>query len=196
MPIRPRSAIIATALPERGERSGAPLGGHAQTRAREDEPGDAEPGADPECAEQPVMHRSGDCSTTREDEHGRKDHRRRRSLRSRSARGEGRDAAAEGATAMRRATGNARADAATACACAWDGLGRSEPYRELDVERVEDGLPGPLDRARCYQQIDLRKCGGGYRCELGRPNGALANIRAHTTRMCCRGDLLSGLRPR
>jgi len=58
-----------------------------------------------------------------------------------------------------RATAGATPDAAMACACAWGGLGRSEPCRELDVERVEDGLPRPLDRARCYQQIDPRKCG-------------------------------------
>jgi hypothetical protein len=58
----------------------------------------------------------------------------------------------------RRATAGATPDAAMACAFALGGLGRSEPYRELDVERMEDGLPGPRDRARCYQQIDPRKC--------------------------------------
>src|ERR1700730_18445570 len=62
-----------------------------------------------------------------------------------------------------RATAGATPDAAMACACARDGLGRSEPCRELDVERVEDGLPRPLDRARCYQQIGSRKCASGRR---------------------------------
>jgi hypothetical protein len=47
-------------------------------------------------------------------------------------------------------------------------VGAERAIRELDVERVEDGLPRPLDRARCYQQIDRRKCGG--RCWLGRDN--------------------------
>jgi hypothetical protein len=45
-------------------------------------------------------------------------------------------------------------------ACAEAGLGRSEPSGELDVGRIEDGLPMPLDRVGCYQQIGPHKSAG------------------------------------
>ena len=48
-------------------------------------------------------------------------------------------------------------------ACARVGLGRSEPWRELDVGRVEVGLPRPLGRGGCYQQIDRHKMSDGWR---------------------------------
>ena len=162
MPISPRSASIATALP----RAASVPARHSGVMHRR-VPVRTSP-ATPIQAPTPNAPKSPSCTGPAtapppgRTQHRREDHARRRSRRCRSAHGEGRDGAAAPATGVGARERDARArDAAMACACAWDGLGRSEPCRELDVERVEDGLPGPLDRARCYQQIGRRKCGDG-----------------------------------
>ncbi len=59
---------------ERRKRARSPLGCHAQTCAGEHEPGNADPGADPEGAEEPVVYRPGDRPTAGKDQHRGEDH--------------------------------------------------------------------------------------------------------------------------
>ena len=73
MPMSPRSATIAMALPERGQRPRPPLGRQAEADAGEDETGDPDPGSDAEGAEEPVVHRPGDRAAAGEEQDRRED---------------------------------------------------------------------------------------------------------------------------
>src|SRR5579863_1069047 len=95
------------------------------------------------------------------------------------------------ATTRIRANAGALQDAAMACACALDGLGRSEPFVNSMWNAWKTGYRGPWigpdaisKSATANAMADLGSDGSAGSCT--------ANIRAYTTRMCCREDPIPG----